>query len=95
MVPMTRALPLLIVALLIGGPCAAGATADFFIEGLHDPESDNALQAVRSLTAVPVPVSLAAAPHALVVVAVLSGTDEGDLASRPPSPRQSRAPPLA
>ena len=95
MAPMARVLFLLIVALLIFGPCAAGATADFFIDGIHDPESDNVLQAVRSHTAVPAPVSLVAVNHVLVFVAVLSVTDEGAIASRPPSPRQPRAPPLA
>ena len=95
MAPMTRALRLLIIALLICGPCVAGATADFFTDGIHDPESDNVLQAARSLTAVPAPVSLVAVPHVLVFVAVLSVTDEGDIASRPPSPRHPRAPPLA
>lgn len=68
---MALALCRLIVGLLIFGPFAAGAAADFWTTGIHDCESDNILQAVRSLNAVPAPVSLAAVAHVLVFVAVL------------------------
>jgi hypothetical protein len=95
MAPMARVLCLLIVGLLIFGPCAAGATADFWTEGMHDPESDNVLQAVRSFSAVLVPVSLVAVPHVLVFVAVLLLTNDAAASTQPFSPRQPRAPPLA
>jgi hypothetical protein len=92
---MVRGLCLLIVGLLSFGPCAAGASADFWTDGIHDPESDNVLQAVRSLTAVPVPVSLVAISHVLVFVAVLLLTDDATTPLEPLSPRQPRAPPLS
>lgn len=92
---MARAVCLLIVGLLLSGPCATGATAEFWTEGIHDPESDNILHAVRSLNAVPAPVSWVAVSPVLVFVAVLLLADDVAVATPPRSLSKPRAPPLA
>ena len=87
---------LLILAVIVLCPFAANAAADFWTEGMYDPELD----AVRHT---PLPFDGASdnlpslgLAHLLVVVTFVPRDDlNAALIHTPPSPRQPRAPPFS
>lgn len=94
--PMARRVcSLLILALLVLCPVAANAAADFWNEGMYDPELDAAIHATAFLDGAAHSVLAARLPYAPIVTAVVRPVDDETALVYTPLPRPPRAPPLA
>jgi hypothetical protein len=93
-VAMLRVIGVLVVGLLVCGPCAVGAVAEFWTEGMHDPESDDVLHAAVSLDNAADSLPAVTLSGILIAVAPVQIAEERPARTSSVTPRQPRAPPL-